>query len=525
MHLHLLLFFYNIFQKGAVFVMFKIKSVFLKYMAAFLLINAVSFFVLSSTISTIVNSYGSEVKSDSLSNAANSVSAFIESDYPPAEKSFRNYLLNRSQKLKTILELLVVNDDTMLIFITDDTGQVIHFGSSENISITTEAISNGTGRYYVPTEITDTLLAGINVSAMDDMCGFFRFPHVYYAIPLYNDDGYIGAVFATSSEAGTDTLIAAMDKTLIMSILWVMLASLIAVYFITGRLIAPIKETSRAARAFAKGMFDARVTVVGDDEIAELASAFNGMASSLQNMEDMRRSFLANVSHDLRTPMTTISGFIDGILDGAIPPEQHEYYLGIIAAEVRRLSRLVSQLLDISRLEAGERQFHPQLYDICEQGREIIIGNVQRLEDKNLDVQFVCDAENMLVWADKDAIHQIFYNICDNAIKFSRDGGLYKISIHQKDRTIYVSVYNEGQGIPQEDIPFVFERFYKSDKSRGMDKTGVGLGLYIARTIIEAQGQKIWVESEQGEWCKFTFTLAVGRPERQKILSKNELKK
>lgn len=502
--------------------MFKIKSVFLKYMAAFLLIIAVSFFVLSSTISSIVNSYGSEVKSGSLSNAANSVSAFIEADYPTAEKSFRNYLLHRGQNLKMILELMVVNDDTMLIFITDDMGQVIHFGGSENISITTEAISNGVGQYYVPEEVTGILSAGTNISAMDDMHGFFRFPHVYYAIPLYNDGSYIGAVFATSSETGTDSLITTMNKTLVMSILWIMLASLVAVYFITERLISPIKEISHAARSFAEGSFDARVTVVGDDEIAELASAFNGMASALQNMEDMRRSFLANVSHDLRTPMTTISGFIDGILDGAIPPEQHEYYLGVIATEVRRLSRLVSQLLDISRLEAGERQFHPQTYDICEQGREIIIGNVQRLEDKNLDVQFICDEENMLVWADKDAIHQIFYNICDNAIKFSREGGLYKISIHQKDRTIYVSVYNEGQGISKEDLPFVFERFYKSDKSRGMDKMGVGLGLYIARTIIESQGQKIWVESEQGKWCKFTFTLAVGRPEKQKSLLKND---
>ena len=130
----------------------------------------------------------------------------------------------------------------------------------------------------------------------------------------------------------------------------------------------------------------------------------------------------------------------------------------------------------------------------------------------------------MYVWADKDAIHQIFYNICDNAIKFSVEGGRYEISIKQKDRQIYVSVYNEGQGISKEDLPFIFERFYKSDKSRGMDKTGVGLGMYIARTIIEAQGQRIWVESEEGKWCRFTFTLAVGRPEKQKPLPRGDRK-
>ena len=499
----------------------KIKSVFIKYMGAFLLINIISFFILSSTISAIIDSYGSELKSGSLASAANSVSAFIQSDYTSADVDFRSYLMDQNKSLKKILELLVVNDDSMTIFIVDNTGQVIHFGG---VPIAMAAISNGTGRYFVPDAVTSQLLSGENVSSMDNMNGFFRTPHVYYAIPLYEEGSYIGAVFATSSNTGTSALITTMHKTLIMSILWIMIASIIAVYFITDRLISPIKETSRAARAFAKGSFDARVTVTGNDEVAELASAFNSMASSLQHMEDMRRSFLANVSHDLRTPMTTISGFIDGILDGAIPPEQHAYYLNIIAAEVRRLSRLVSQLLDISRLEAGERQFHPQNYDICEQGREIVISNIQRLEEKKLDVQFVCDAENMYVWADKDAIHQIFYNICDNAIKFSVEGGRYEISIKQKDRQIYVSVYNEGQGISKEDLPFIFERFYKSDKSRGMDKTGVGLGMYIARTILEAQGQRIWVESEEGKWCRFTFTLAVGRPEKQKPLPRGDRK-
>ena len=214
-----------------------------------------------------------------------------------------------------------------------------------------------------------------------------------------------------------------MNRTIIMAALWIMLASLVVIYFTTERFISPIREMSKAARAFANGQFDARVPVVGRDEVAELASAFNNMAASMQTLEDMRRTFLANVSHDLRTPMTTISGFIDGILDGAIPPEQHEYYLGIISSEVRRLSRLVSQLLDISRLEAGERKFVPTVYDVCEQGREIIINNMQRLEDKKLDVRFECDSDNMYVKADKDAIHQIFYNICDNAIKFAREGG------------------------------------------------------------------------------------------------------
>lgn len=317
----------------------------------------------------------------------------------------------------------------------------------------------------------------------------------------------VGSVMTCTLNSGFDELLESMNKTIIMSSLWLMLAALIAVYIISERLVSPIRAMSRAVKEFAAGHFDVRVPVNGNDEVAELSEAFNNMANSLQHSEETKQIFLSNVSHDLRTPMTTISGFIDGILDGAIPPEKHQHYLGIIASEVRRLSRLVSTLLDITKIQAGERKFNMAPFDICEQAREIIISSEQRLEDKKLDVQFNADRDNMYVNADRDAIHQILYNICDNAIKFSKEGGVYDISIRESGNKVVVSVYNEGDGIPEEDLPYVFDRFYKSDKSRGLDKTGVGLGLYIARTIIEAHKEKIWVESEYGKWCKFTFTL------------------
>ncbi|MBP3369104.1 MAG: HAMP domain-containing histidine kinase, partial [Clostridia bacterium] len=147
-------------------------------------------------------------------------------------------------------------------------------------------------------------------------------------------------------------------------------------------------------------------------------------------------------------------------------------------------------------------------FDICEMAREIIISSEQRLSDKKLDVQFDADRDNMYVSADRDAIHQVLYNLCDNAIKFSDEGGQYIVSIKEERGKVRISVYNEGAGISPDDIPYVFDRFYKSDRSRGLDKTGVGLGLYISRTIIEAHNEKISVESEHGKWCRFTFTLA-----------------
>ena len=265
---------------------------------------------------------------------------------------------------------------------------------------------------------------------------------------------------------------------------------------------------SRMAKEFAKGNYKARVRVRGSDEVAELAIAFNNMAESISRLELMRNTFVANVSHDLRTPMTTISGFIDNILSGAIPAEKRDYYLELIRTEVQRLARLVASLLDVSRIQAGDRKFDLRPFDICEMARRILISFEAKIEGKHLDVSFACDEERILAHADYDAIYQILYNLCDNAVKFSREGGRLSLSLcFTKEQQVMVSVYNEGEGIAREDLPFVFERFYKGDKSRGLDKSGAGLGLFIAKTIMDAHHERIWVESEQGEYCRFCFTL------------------
>ena len=332
---------------------------------------------------------------------------------------------------------------------------------------------------------------------------------LFYAVGVFDEEENICGIAALySPNIRWSNMVEQLTDTVLTAALLVLLAVLIAAYFISERVIGPLREMSIAAKRFAAGKFNTRVRIRGRDEVAQLAVAFNDMAASLENLEGMRSSFVANVSHDLRTPMTTIAGFIDGIRDGVIPKEEHEHYLGVVSGEVHRLSRLVSSLLDLSRIQAGDRKFVMKPFDICEMGRVILISFEQQIEDKQLDVSFECDNDRMPVTADHDAIYQIFYNICHNAVKFSTSGGKLRVRIENaKDRKVQISVYNEGQGIPREDIPFVFDRFYKSDKSRSLDKSGIGLGLYISKTIISAHGEKIWVNSELGKYCEFFFTL------------------
>ena len=339
-----------------------------------------------------------------------------------------------------------------------------------------------------------------------------------YLLPVTRQgtvEGYLVTTMQGTSLADyTNTTI----TTIVVTSLMITLATLIAFLILSSRTISPLRRIGHAARQFAQGQRDVRVPETGGGELADLARSFNLMADSLAKTEEMRRSFLSNVSHDLRTPMTVIAGFVDGILDGTIPKDKHEYYLRIISSEVKRLSRLVKALLDISRIQAGERKFKPEYFDICEMARQILISFEQMIDNKHLEVEFDIDKDSMVAYADVDAIHQVFYNICDNAVKFSREGGLLRVSVKSIEKKIHVFVYNEGSGIPEEDIPYVFERFYKTDKSRSLDRTGVGLGLFIARSVIEAHGEKIEVRSVQNEYCEFEFTLREGKEQRTRTL-------
>ncbi len=481
------------------------KSIFAKYIITFVIIILVIFFMMMSIIVALINNYSLSMQSEIAKSAAKSAESYIELRYEYSEKnSFSDFVKDYNVDIAQIVTSVAENCDGVSLILADENGRMMLYATNEEFGWFES-------EQYLPAESLEELRKDNGVQISGEIASMFDVSHISYVVPVVSDGVLRGSVIAVSSDNSIVTLIDTMVNAIVVSSLWIMLAALIAVYFITEMITGPLRQMSRAAKKMAIGKFDTRIPVRGKDEVAELASSFNHMAESLENLETMRNTFMANVSHDLRTPMTTISGFIDNILVGAIPPEEQPYYLGVIKEEVRRLSRLVSSLLDISRLQAGDRKLTMSSFDICETARLILISFEQTIDEKKLDVDFICNEERIFVTADRDAIYQVLYNICDNAVKFSRVGGKYRIKIERieesKHKKAEISVYNQGEGISEEDLPYVFERFYKADKSRGIDKRGVGLGMFISKTIIDAHGEEIRVQSKKNEYCEFTFTL------------------
>lgn len=294
----------------------------------------------------------------------------------------------------------------------------------------------------------------------------------------------------------------------------VLLISLVICSITVQRMVDPLKGMCAFAHKFAHGEVDTRITEYTNrkDEIGELAIAFNAMADSLAQAEQKRSEFVANVSHELKTPMTTIAGFADGILDGTIPKDQEDKYLVTIADETRRLSRLVRSMLDMSRVEStGEDLTRRREFDISDRIVSTMLSFEARANDKQLDVDLQLPEDPMLVLGDPDAITRVLYNLMDNAVKFAAPGSTLCVSLWKSEGKAYVSVRDHGETIPADDLPFIFDRFHKSDRSRSLDRDGVGLGLYLVKSILDAHGEDIAVTSRDGE-TEFVFTLTLAKP-------------
>ncbi|MDR0896931.1 MAG: cell wall metabolism sensor histidine kinase WalK [Oscillospiraceae bacterium] len=330
---------------------------------------------------------------------------------------------------------------------------------------------------------------------------------VYSVGVPYVVSGWVqGAVFIHSSAQNVESsyreILREGAMVMLLSLLIAAVLVLVACRFITR----PLQAMAAAADRFARGDFEQRVLVTSRDEVGRLAESFNSMAADLDRLESTRREFVANVSHELRSPLTSMQGFIGGILDGTVPEDQEKHYLGIVQDETRRLSKLITELLDLSRMESGQTTLNKTSYDLNEQIARVLLRQEGRINARGMQVELAFASDACPVRADADRIEQVLINLIDNAIKYGKEGGQITVSTRREKNLVHVAIADDGAGIAEADLPCVFDRFYKADKAHTSGQ-GTGLGLSIVKKILEQHGQTIAVKSHAGEGTRFEFTL------------------
>ena len=364
----------------------------------------------------------------------------------------------------------------------------------------------------VPVDVLSQIKAGNRYYKNTNLGGVYGEFHVVMGIPLFSraTGNIIGYLFLSSySNSMAQSWRQFAGIFLFVSAIVLLLT--FAISFITTKKQAePINEMAHAARRFARGDFSVRVENEDrEDEIGQLTEAFNTMADSLERSEMLRRDFIANISHELKTPMTVISGFSDGILDGTISQESERNYLEVISSETKRLSRLVRNMLDMSRIQSTTPEaLKGGSFDISEVIRLSLLSLGSKIDAKGLDVEAELPEEAIKTRGDKDSITQVVYNLIDNAIKFADKGSTIRLSLWKQGPRAFVSVENNGETIPADEMPLIFDRFHKTDRSRSENRDGVGLGLYIVKMILDNHNEDIFVTSSSG-LTKFTFTLTL----------------
>jgi signal transduction histidine kinase len=359
------------------------------------------------------------------------------------------------------------------------------------------------------------VLKGNTITKTGKFGGRFDVPVLTIGVPLRINNKIRGAIFLHSPVQGIKRTL----YDIYINIWWAAFVSavlsIVLLYWISRRVSKPLIQMNHISREFAQGNFKRRVKVVTKDETGQLAMNFNAMADSLEQLELMRRSFVANVSHELRSPLTSIMGYIQGVLDKTIQWEEQDKYLEVALSEAQRLNKLINELLDLSQIESGQFPLKISVFDINEQLRRVLISHEERINKKNIEVEVDFQDEHCWVEGDPDRIQQVILNLVDNAIKYNFPNGKLMLKTWKHREKVYVKIQDKGPGIPKEDIVHIWERFYQTDKSRSTKGRGTGLGLSIVKKIIEEHGQNVWVNSRVGVGTAFIFSLkAAKKPDK-----------
>ncbi len=472
------------------------RSLFVKYFTVCSVVILSSFVFLGTIFSVLLSRYLRTERQQMLSeNVAKAVSFTVfnyetnNSTYLET-RSLRQFYSSMADTVNGVMFFTDIEGKTLLC--TDD-GTCIHKEKSIPKSIL--SIMDGSTEYE-------------EYGRLGGMYSTFNYS-VGRAIKTSGNGDIIGYVFASTSADAIGALLSDIVKMFLIAAIISILMSSVVIYILTSMLSRPLRQMSAAAKSFGRGDFSTRISYHSMDEVGELALSFNQMADSLSELEAMRKNFVANVSHELKTPMTTIGGFIDGILDGTIPKDQQGHYLRIVSDEVERLSRLVKAMLSVAKIESGETKLNADVFNINDIIFTALFSFEKKIEDKKIDVRGLSKMDKIMIWGDRDLIHQVLYNLIDNAVKFCNEEGYLEFISKQENGKCYISVKNSGNGLSKEEINHVFDRFYKTDKSRGLDKNGVGLGLHIVKTILDMHGGDITVGSVQGEYTEFIIGLPI----------------
>ncbi len=448
-------------------------------------------------LSVSVSSYLVSEKEESLTKNCYTISSVLSSQTTNSEGFYISL-----DGVVRVISNTVMGD----VYVSDNNGHVFHCSCDEYNKFKTCNHSKG----VISNNILGLAKENGSFFEVGHLSG--RLNNIYYtaATPFFNGDKSVaGYVFISTPASQLKAMWSKLSKVIIWCAVIPIVLVFVFLYFTIGKITKPVKLMSKAAVDMSRGDFSNRIPVLGNDEISELAKAFNAMSNSLAQLESMRRSFIANVSHELRTPMTTIGGFIDGILDGTIPPDKQQHYLSIVSAETERLSRLVRSMLDLAKLESGEMKANPKEISPTNLIFDVLSTHEQRIESKNIDIRGLDKGNDIKIVADPDLLYQAIYNLIDNAIKFTQDGGYIEFFINRinNKNLVSIKIRNSGKGIDPLDMQFIFDRFYKTDKSRSKNKEGTGLGLYIVKTIVDIHNGNVTVTSKPNEYTEFEIVL------------------
>lgn len=458
------------------------KSIFLRYFAICSAVILVSFCCLGTVLLLVSSRYFIDEKKSLLLKNAKALASYTQEKMLEDPEDWRDDCAGEMKDYS-----ISCNADFVL---SDGEGYiVISTGKTDNGISTADLEQFGENGSYVYSDLDGAIGETSHIMGVQ-----------------FKANGPTYYMLAYSPKSDQDDYIWNIMEIFIISAVLVLIVVMFLVYFATLKLTEPIKEIAAVSKKLGAGDFSATLPDYSISEYKQLSTAFNDMAANLKSYDTMRNSFLANVSHELRTPMTSIGGFVDGILDGTIPKDQERYYLKLISSEVNRLTRLVKSMLNLAKIEAGEMKLTKTKFSALEPIVDTLVTFESRIDAKHIDIRGL-DVDRVPLYADIDLVHQVMYNLIENAIKFVDDHGYMEFSFVPEGDMTAISIKNSGEGLSEEELPLVFDRFYKTDKSRGLDAQGLGLGLNIVRSIVSLHGGKIMVKSVKGEYTEFIFTL------------------